>query len=107
MGGLRLEIFFIECLFFSIKDMKLKPTVTCLGLLLLSGCASVAKESEWIPTFGTYENFDKSIAECEYDLELMGKSMDRYSAAVFGRQAPMFEKCMNKKGYKWQKKDAK
>jgi hypothetical protein len=75
MGGLRLEIFFIECLFFSIKDMKLKPTVTCLGLLLLSGCASVAKESEWIPTFGTYENFDKSIAECEYDLELMGKSI--------------------------------
>ena len=107
MKFLDIEATYFECLFFVMKDKKLKTTATCLGLLLLSGCASAAKESEWIPTFGTYENFEKSIAECEYDLQLMGKSMDRYSAAVFGMQSPIFEKCMNKHGYKWQKKDAK
>jgi hypothetical protein len=87
------------------KGNKMKATLLTLLLFVLNGCASVAKESHWVPTFGTTENFDKSIAECEYDLQLMGKSMDRYSAAVFGMQSPIFEKCMNKHGYKWQKKD--
>ena len=71
---------------------------------LLFGCASNAKDYAWVPTFGAPENFEKSIAACEYDLQLMGKPLDRVSAGVFGMQSPIFEKCMNKNGYKWEKK---
>lgn len=85
----------------------MRRLVIISSTILMIGCASNAKNYAWASTFGTPENFDKSVAECEYDLQLIGKGMDRMTAGVFGMQSPIFEKCMNKHGYKWEKNETK
>ncbi len=82
---------------------KLKLVVAVLSVCLVTGCASRLKDYSWIPTFDSGVKFEQAISKCEYDLQLMGKGNDRIAGALIGMQSPIFEKCMNQFGFKWQK----
>jgi len=81
-----------------------KKIISILIFLLISGCASRMKEYAWFPSYDSGVKFDQAIAKCEYDLNILGKGNERITAAIFGIQSPIFEKCMNQYGYKWEKK---
>lgn len=71
----------------------------------LCGCATNLKSSAWYEIRNTGVPFDQAIANCEYDLEKLGISNGRMSAALVGLQHPTFEKCMKRYGFEWRKKD--
>ena len=77
--------------------------IIAISVVCLSGCASKLKEYSWYPTFDSGVKFEQAISKCEYDLQLMGKGNDRIAGAIIGLQSPIFEKCMNQFGFKWQK----
>lgn len=90
---------------FEEQRVCMRRLVIISSTLFIVGCTSLAKDYAWMPTFGTEANFNKAIAECEYDVEILGKDKERTAAAIFGMQSPLFERCMNKHGYVWQKKE--
>jgi hypothetical protein len=82
-------------------------TILVAAVASLSGCATNLKESAWYEVRNTGTNFEQAIANCEYDLDKMGESNGRAKMAIFGVQHPTFEKCMNRFGFVWRKKDEK
>jgi len=74
--------------------------------LLITACASDAKDSAWFPLegFKTDTPFPQAIATCEYDLQMAKGPTARLSLGLLGMQHPLFESCMAKFGYKWEKR---
>jgi hypothetical protein len=77
--------------------------LVAISVVCLSGCASKLKDYAWYPSFDSGVKFEQALAKCEYHLQLMGKGNDRMAGAIIGMQSPVFEKCMNQYGFKWQK----
>lgn len=74
-------------------------------LAFLGGCATNLKSSAWHEVRSTGVPFNQAIANCEYDMEKLGISNGRMSMAIVGLQHPTFEKCMNRFGFEWRKKE--
>lgn len=79
--------------------------IVLAGVLALGGCATNLKSSSWYEVRNTGVPFDQAIANCEYDMEKLGMSNGRMSMALVGLQHPTFEKCMNRFGFEWRKKE--
>ena len=79
----------------------IKPLLSVVLVVILSGCASNLKSSTWVAIRESPTQFDQAIAKCEYDIKLIDKDSERLKLALMGFQHPTFEACMKVQGYEW------
>ncbi len=86
--------------------MNTKNIITFVCVMLLVGCAGDLKNYGWIKTADTGVKFEQAVANCEYDLQILGRADERNTYALFGgKQSPTYEACMKRYGYSWVKRN--
>lgn len=72
------------------------------AVILFSSCSSTKSTHAWATSFNSGVPFEQAFAKCDYETERSYPN-GRLSMSLFGMQHPVFEKCMNSYGYRWEK----